>query len=72
MISSDRSVLRSSKNNNGTRATTRKTGDIVGKQKPGLFSALTLGLALLIAASALTAKNDAAIGDSSAARVALD
>jgi hypothetical protein len=29
----------------------------VGKQKPGLFSALTLGLVLLIAASALTANN---------------
>jgi hypothetical protein len=30
----------------------------MGKQKPGLFSALTLGLVLLIAASALTANNN--------------
>lgn len=45
------------KNKNETRTTEEQTGEIVGKQKPGLFSALTLGLVLLIAASALTANN---------------
>jgi hypothetical protein len=54
MILNDRSVLRSYK----TITTAKKIGEIVGKQKPGLFSALTLGLALLIAASALTASNN--------------
>ena len=46
------------KNKNKTGTTEEQTGEIVGKQKPGLFSALTLGLALLIAASALTASNN--------------
>lgn len=41
-----------------TRKIEERTGEIVGKQKPGLFSALTLGLVLLIAASALTANNN--------------
>jgi len=45
------------KNKNETRTTEEQTGEIVGKQKPGLFSGLTLGLVLLIAASALTANN---------------
>ena len=45
------------KNKNKTRTTEEQTGEIVAKQKPGLFSALTLGLVLLIAASALTANN---------------
>jgi len=46
------------KNKNKTITTEEQTGEIVGKQKPGLFSALTLGLVLLIAASALTANNN--------------
>jgi len=45
-------------NKNKTRTTEEQIGEIVGKQKPGLFSALTLGLVLLIAASALTANNN--------------
>ena len=60
------------KNKNDTRAILRKIGDILGKQKPGLFSALTLGLVLLIAASALTAKNDEATGDPAAQQVSID
>ena len=64
------------KNKNKTREIEEKIGEIVGKQKPGLFSALTLGLVLLIAASAITANNNsespAVTIESRSAQLAID
>jgi hypothetical protein len=70
------SIVKNKNKTSKTRETEEKIGVIVGKQKPGLFSALTLGLVLLIAASAITANNNsespAVTTESRSAQLAID